>query len=416
MIVELGVPARLVAVVVALPLVLAPARALIGFRSDTHRSALGWRRVPYLWIGTMLQFGGLAIMPFALLLLSGYHSAHTPSFAGPFGAAVAFLMIGAGLHTVQTVGLALATDLAPARSRPQVVTVMCLMLLVGVLASALMFGLLLARFSEMRLIQVVQGAAVVTVVLNGIALWKQEPRGLASNAAESPRFDVAWRALLAEPQGRRRLLAVGVGTIAFSLQDVLLEPYGGQVLGLPVGATTALTALLAAGGLGGFAVAGFLLGRRLDRYRLAAFGAMAGLVAFVCVMLAAPMRSSGMFAFGTAAIGFGAALFLAGTLSGAMDRNGRHSVGLALGQWGAVQAFAAGSAIAGGGILRDLVGNVAVHGGLGPAMVGPATGYEAVYGLEIMLLFATLIVLGPLVRFAPPAGLGQAAMPVGGAR
>ena len=71
MIVELGVPASLVAVMISLPVLFAPFRALIGFRSDTHRSALGWRRVPYIWKGTMIQFGGLAIMPFALLVLSG---------------------------------------------------------------------------------------------------------------------------------------------------------------------------------------------------------------------------------------------------------------------------------------------------------------------------------------------------------
>ena len=64
MIVELGMAAWLVSLMVALPLVAAPFRALIGFKSDTHRSVLGWRRVPYLWSGSMLQFGGLAIMPF----------------------------------------------------------------------------------------------------------------------------------------------------------------------------------------------------------------------------------------------------------------------------------------------------------------------------------------------------------------
>jgi MFS transporter, BCD family, chlorophyll transporter len=65
MIVEMGMSAWLVSLMVALPLVSAPFRALIGFRSDTHRSVLGWRRVPYIWMGTLLQFGGLAIMPFA---------------------------------------------------------------------------------------------------------------------------------------------------------------------------------------------------------------------------------------------------------------------------------------------------------------------------------------------------------------
>ena len=93
MIVELGVPAWLVAVMVALPLIAAPFRAIVGFRSDTHRSMLGWRRVPYLWMGTMLQFGGLAIMPFALIVLSGDTTA--PPFLGRAAAALAFLLVGA---------------------------------------------------------------------------------------------------------------------------------------------------------------------------------------------------------------------------------------------------------------------------------------------------------------------------------
>jgi BCD family chlorophyll transporter-like MFS transporter len=65
MIVEMKVPSSIVSIMVAIPLLFAPFRALIGFRSDNHRSELGWRRVPYMWMGAMIQFGGLAIMPFA---------------------------------------------------------------------------------------------------------------------------------------------------------------------------------------------------------------------------------------------------------------------------------------------------------------------------------------------------------------
>ena len=43
MIVELGVPSWIVAVMLALPLLFAPFRALIGFRSDNHRSVLEHR-------------------------------------------------------------------------------------------------------------------------------------------------------------------------------------------------------------------------------------------------------------------------------------------------------------------------------------------------------------------------------------
>ena len=71
MIIELHTPSWLVALMVSLPLVFAPLRALIGHKSDNHRSILGWKRVPYIWFGTLLQFGGFAIMPFALLVLTG---------------------------------------------------------------------------------------------------------------------------------------------------------------------------------------------------------------------------------------------------------------------------------------------------------------------------------------------------------
>ena len=91
MIVELDVPASLVGVMISLPLLFAPFRALIGFKSDVHQSALGWRRVPFIFRGTMVQFGGLAIMPFALLVLSGGgESARFPIWVGHIGAGVAF--------------------------------------------------------------------------------------------------------------------------------------------------------------------------------------------------------------------------------------------------------------------------------------------------------------------------------------
>ena len=177
MIVELGVPASIVGVMISLPLLFAPFRALIGFKSDTHQCALGWRRVPFIYKGTMLQFGGLAIMPFALLVLAGAgHSADAPRWIGHLGAALAFLMVGIGVHTTQTVGLALATDLAAPEQQPKVVGLMYVMLMFGTITSAMAYGIFLSDFSPGRLIQVIQSCAVITLVLNGIALWKQETR------------------------------------------------------------------------------------------------------------------------------------------------------------------------------------------------------------------------------------------------
>lgn len=397
MIVELGVPTWLVALMVALPLVFAPARALIGHRSDNYRSALGWRRVPYLWMGTMLQFGGFAIMPFALLLLSGDTTG--PLWIGWVAAGLAFLLVGFGMHMAQTAGLALATDLAPADKRPRVVALLYVTLLAGMFVSALAYGLLLSDFSQLRLIQVLQGTAMVTVAINLIALWKQEPRNPALTG-ERPResFGESWRRLMSNGKAKRALIAVALGTAAFSMQDMLLEPYGGEILKLSVSGTTTLTALLAAGSLVGFAVAARALSRNADPYRLAALGALWGLPGFSAVIFADPLHSVLLFRIGTTLIGFGGGLFAVAMLTAAMDMADRSASGIALGAWGAVQATSAGVAIAIGGALRDVVTAIASQGHLGPTLAMPSVGYTVVYHVELLLLFATLVALGPLVR------------------
>lgn len=398
MIVELGIPAWLIALMVALPLVFAPLRALIGYRSDTHRSVLGWRRVPYIWFGTLLQFGGLTIMPFALLVLSGDGAGAV--WVGVVGAALAFLLTGAGMHTAQTAGLALAGDLAPEASRPRVIALLYVVLLLGMVLSALVFALVLADFNQIQLIRVLQAAALASMIFNGIALWKQEARNPARTALDLPRpsFSEAWHKLSNQDGMRRFLVVVGLGSLAFSMQDILLEPYGAEVLGLSVSATTLLTALLAAGALSAFAYAARFLSRGGDAHRLAASGILIGIAAFTLVILAAPMDSGLLFRIGTVLIGFGGGLFGVSTLTAAMNMAGDSENGIVLGAWGAVQATAVGSGVAIGGALRDVADGIATQGLLGPALTGPAVGYGVVYHLEILLLFVTLAILGPLAQ------------------
>jgi BCD family chlorophyll transporter-like MFS transporter len=402
MIVELDVPAWLVAAMVSLPFLFAPFRALVGYKSDTHRSVLGWKRVPYIWFGSLMQFGGLAIMPFALLVLSG--DGVGPVWVGQIGAALAFLLVGAGLHTTQTAGLALATDLATPATRARVVALLYVTLLVGMVASGLIFAWLLADFSPLRLIQVVQGAAMVTMGLNIVALWKQEARNPARTAAniERPAFRAMFSDFIAKPRALRFLVAVALGTAAFNMQDIILEPYGAQVLRLSVSSTTVLTALLAAGSLAAFTLAARTLAAGIDPYRLAALGLVSGLVAFPCVIFAGAIDSAHLFRFGTILIGFGGGLFSVSTLTTAMElENGEHN-GLAVGIWGAVQASAAGVAIALGGGVKDGFTALAESGALGPVFRDPSVAYGVVYHTEIALLFATLIAIGPLVRSADP--------------
>ncbi len=418
MIVELGVGASLVAVMVSLPVLYAPFRALIGFRSDTHDSALGWRRVPFIWMGTLIQFGGLAVMPFALLVVSGGGNASQwPAWIGQAGAGIAFLAVGAGLHTTQTAGLALATDLAPPESRPRVVGLMYVMLLVGTIVSAFLFGAYLQEFTPGRLVQVIQAAALATIVLNTVAMWKQEPRvprRLKPVREAPPTFAQAWSTYIEGDGARRRLVAIAMGTMAFAMQDVLLEPYGGQVLGMSVGSTTWLTATLALGGLFGFGWASRVLGRGADPARMAVAGAWVGVPAFVAVTAAASMHSVALFSAGVFLIGFGGGLFGHGTLTLTMNRAPREQIGLALGAWGAVQATAAGIAVALGGILRDVVNALATSGAFGPSLAHPATGYSFVYALETLLLLATVLAMGRLVgqRRLPAVAPTPANVPV----
>lgn len=318
MIVELGVPTWMVALMIALPLVFAPLRALIGHKSDTHYSVFGWRRGPYIWFGSLMMFGGLAIMPFALLILSG--DTHGPAWIGQLGAAIAFLLVGAGLHTTQTAGLALATDLAPIELRPRVVALLYVMLLVGMGVSALVYGALLSDFTQLNLIRVIQGSAVLVIVFNLVALWKQEVRNPAVINRETarPSFAQAWQALIKDPRAKRLLIAVGIGTMAFGMQDVLLEPYGAERLGMSVGETTRLTAMFALGTIIGFGIAAKGLTSGLEPNRLAAGGLLVGIVAFSLVIFAEPLDAQALFMTGTLLIGLGGGLFSVCTLTTAM--------------------------------------------------------------------------------------------------
>ena len=421
MIVEMGAPAWLVAIMVSLPVLFAPFRAVLGFRSDNHRSVLGWRRVPYIWLGTMLEFGGLAIMPFALILLSG--DSFAPAFVGYAAAALSFLLVGAGLHTTQTAGLALASDLALPEKRHRIVALLYVILLLGMVMSSFVFGFLLSTFSQLRLIQVIQGAAALTMVLNIVALWKQEARRPSSMLAQpdtTPAFSEQWRQMTADGRTTRLLVSVALGTAAFSMQDILLEPFGGEILHQTVGETTFLTALLALGALLGFACASRGLDLDYDPVRLAALGLLCGLPAFMCVLVSAPLQSIAIFRLGAFLIGFGGGLFAVCTLTIAMRDaavDGGSANGLALGAWGAVQATAGGVAIALSGFIRDGVTVLTSDGHLGSALTGPAVGYAFVYHIEIVLLFASLIAIGPLVRSSstteskPAPAFGLAELP-----
>lgn len=402
MIVEIGIPAWQVAVFIALPLLMAPVRALFGFKSDTHKSALGWRRVPYIWMGTMALFGGLALVPMSLLLMSGMSPNPNAPLAGHLGALLAFFLMGVGVHMTQTAGLALACDMAPAERRPRVVALLYVALLLAMVVSAFTFGAVLDVFTPEKLFEAVSGAAMVAATLNIFALWKQEGRNSAP-AAETASVSIAqaWRAFDRNGGGkaRRLLVAVALVTAGFNMQDVLLEPYGGEVLHLSVGATTMLTAIWAMGSLGGFWLAARRLRAGVDPFLCAAQGVLIGIPGFAAVIFSGPLQMPDLFRAGAMLIGFGGGLASVSLLSAATSLAEEARFGFAIGAWGSAQALSAGIAMATGGALRDAAR------GLLPATINrPDEAYAIVYHLEIALLFGALIALGPLASRSRRAG------------
>jgi BCD family chlorophyll transporter-like MFS transporter len=343
-------------------------------------------------------------MPFALLVLSE-GGGRAPLWVAYAGTGLAFLLVGAGAHTTQTAGLALATDIVDEDKRPRVIALMYLMMLMGTLVSALVLERLLQNFTPFTLIQVIQGTAVFTVVCNAFSLWKQEVRvrGVVEyqKGERRPMFRDAWRTFSEGGQAVRLLLASGLGFFAFNLQDVLLEPYGGEILKFTVAETTALTAIMAFGAVIAFAWSANVMRANTDPIKLASHGAIVGILGFALIAAASLAKSAFLFRVGVMMIGFGEGLFGVGTLSYAMNIRDASQHGIALGAWGAVFATAEGLSFAVSGIAKDWLSHLVSRGALGAGITSPAAPYTMVYLTEVVVLLATLIPLFSLLRREP---------------
>lgn len=388
---ELRIPAVAVGFLIAIHYFVSPARAMIGFRSDVDRAAGNWR-TPYLVFGAMLTYGGLATAPFSLILLSGDGSLSFP--VAMIVCTLIFLAYGIGVNAVETIYLATVSDVTPARERGQVLGVIWIMLVLGTIVSSIVMGQLLVQYSHVRLIQVMQGSAVIFVALTFVAMYNQErlkPNGELLDVAEPIQvrqtLGQSLRLLAAQRPLRNLFIVLFLATLGFATHDVLLEPYGGQVLGMSVTQTTRLTALWGMGMLGGITLAGVLLWRGRSPVLLIASGCLIGLAGFLTVTLASNEALVAPFRVGVTLIGAGRGAFIVGALALVMGLVDRNHAGLFIGLWGITQALAQGFGTIGGGLTRDLVqrasGNVAL-------------GYTTVYAASMTLLALTVLLLAAL--------------------
>jgi|YNPBryunderm2012_1023409.scaffolds.fasta_scaffold07693_3 BCD family chlorophyll transporter-like MFS transporter len=391
LIAEEQIPAGIVGWLLSLGLFVAPARALMGFRSDREKKTFGYRRLPYAWYGTMLVFSGLSAAPFSLLLLSkaSQLNSEVPFSVAIFFCTLIFLLYALGVHVGQTGYLALVTDLTPKHERSRAMVLLWIALIIGQIISAFVIGFFLEDFHPMKLVQVMQSASVVFLVLAVAAIWKQDrPVELEDDAED---FSSQVWALLSARKMRLFFAMLFFGALGLTAQDILLEPYGGQVLGMSVAATTRLTALWGIGMLIAMLIAWQAIPRLDSPLPVTLTGCLVGLAGFALITTASAARSVVMFASGAMVVGIANGLFLISTLSLITYLADIKTAGMYVGLWGLVQTSAAGLAALAGSNLRDVVAR----------LTGDVVqGYTVVYATEMVLIVVALAFLMLIPRKA----------------
>lgn len=404
---DLAIAAAIVGILISIHYFVSPVRAIVGYRSDKARSMGKWR-TPYVVFGVMLTYGGLACAPFALILLGGHGV--IPFWAALMICIFIFLAYGAGINIVETVYLALVSDITPPESRGKVLSVLWMMLILGTIVSAIIVSGFLVDYSHRRLIEVMQGSAIGFVILTVIALWRQEqlnPDGSIRSKLETVRVRLSlWESvrMLGEQSVLKSLFGIiFVATIAFATHDILLEPYGGQVLQMSVSATMQLTALWGVATIIGVVAAALLLWRHRPPVLLIGLGCTIGLLGFGVISYASDAALVNPFRVGVALISIGRGLFLVGSVILVMSLTDVSHAGLFLGIWGIVQGFAQGFGTIGGGVVRDLA--LARTGSV-------VMGYTAVYTISLLLLFSVVLLL--LFRLGSRLRVSEIKMPWAG--
>jgi BCD family chlorophyll transporter-like MFS transporter len=383
MVVEYGLLAAIPAGLVAWHYAIQLGRPIWGHGSDKGSNRTRW------------IVGGVAVLALGTLMATEATLMMATPTAWTFAFAIlAYTVIGAGVGASGTSALAmLASSVAPAR-RAAAAAVTWIMMIAGIVASAFAVGALIEPFSPQVLREVALGLGVVTIALAVAATFRLESGHHVfeetAKPGEAPDFRTAIREIFAEPAARRFTVFIFVSMMAYNMQDLILEPFGGQIFAMPPGATTQLGGMLNAGGLVGMIVAGIggsaFQARMPTDLRVWIVGgclgsalALGGLAIGAMVGPGWPLQTNvlvlgffnGMFA--VAAIG--AMMGLAG--AGSKTREG-----VRMGVWGASQAVAFGFAGLLGAAGRDVA--LMILGDQGRA-------YQSVFAVEGLLFVVAAI-------------------------
>jgi BCD family chlorophyll transporter-like MFS transporter len=381
MVVELALPAMLPGALVALHHAVQLLRPRFG-----HGSDVGGRRTPWI-IGGM---GALALGGIGAALGTAWMGTNVSG--GVLLAIASFVLIGVGTGSAGTSLLVLlAKQVDPAR-RAAAATIVWTMMIVGFIVTAALAGHFLDPYSPERLVAVTMVTAAAAFVLTLFAVIGVEGRATRSAPAGAP--SLPFRAALAQvwddPQARRFTIFVFVSMLAFSAQDLILEPYAGTVFGFTPGESTQLSGIQNGGVLTGMMLVAFAASgrRRFGSLRLWTIGGcLASALALMALALGGlspgwPLRAN-VFALGMANGAFAVAAI--GSMMSLASTGAKGREGVRMGLWGAAQAIAFG--------VGGFIGTVASD--LAHALIGsPAVAYACVFAAEgLLFVFAARLAM-----------------------
>ena len=381
MIAEMKLPVTLVGILFALPLLEAPLRVWLGYRSDGY-PIFGRRREPYIVAGSLLAGLGLAG---AVLLMTAAPGSRLLLMAG---LVLMFVVYGFGRNLAHNAFQALVADRFEGSGRSRALTLYEVATMFGLVAGAGGLGAVLRDYAPEKLVAAGIGAVTLAFVLTLLAALGQERRSdqavqAAARARSTPFLEALRGFLLGDPQVRRFFFLVVctfVGTLA---QDVLLEPYGALVLGMSVSETTRLTAYWGLGVLTSMLLSGAFLLRVTGHLLLLRVGLVSTVAVFVGVIVTGLLGSPEGFQGLVAVMGLGTGLAGAGLLGGIATFATAIRAGLLMGVWGMASLLgkAAGS-VMGGAVVDGMLwvtGGAAFHA------------YATVFALEAVLLTVALV-------------------------
>lgn len=364
MVVELALPAMLPGALVTLHYAMQMLRPRMGYGSD-----LGQRRTPWI-IGGMasLAVGGvLAALATALM-------ASNLAF-GIALAVVSFILIGGGVSASGTSLLVLLAKRVEPTRRAAAATLVWMMMIAGFAITATVAGKLLDPFTLSRMVSVTALVSAAAFAITLVAIWRIEGNQVAVNSeapeTAKPPFLVALKQIWGEADARHFTIFVFVSMLAYSAQDLILEPFAGAIFGFTPGETTKLSGLQHAGVFSGMLLVAVITtvfkGRPIASLKgwmiggcLASSLALVGLTIAGLGNSAWPLREN-VFLLGVANGAFSIAAIGAMMAMASQGQHGRE--GVRMGLWGASQAIAFGAGGFIGTVLADvarwLIGNAA---------------------------------------------------------